>query len=288
MLATCLNSLVDQGVNIIIVDNDPDSHISPELPLNTVLIHEPRRGIANARNAGIEAALQMQAEWMAFIDDDMTAPEGWIRGLHTAAKKYAASAVAGSVLRIPDDRTPKWARSRRNKTKRSGIQEGQTIRVAQTNNILFKLDKIREHELRFNEQFGLRSGEDYEFFYRYTEFGAKMVRSNNENVQCIETIPRERLTLIGQTKAGYNAGHCRVVDARLLKRETDHQLRARGAKKLLSGGMSILICPLAIVLGYRRFMRAASAGTKQLAEGIGIFHAISGGEFAYYKQTTGE
>lgn len=83
------------GFEIVMVDNDPDGAALDTLrALGVTVIHEPRAGVANARNAGLKAA---RGEFIAFLDDDETAPESWLGELLRVQKATNADAVFGPV-----------------------------------------------------------------------------------------------------------------------------------------------------------------------------------------------
>jgi succinoglycan biosynthesis protein ExoM len=84
---------------IVMVDNDPAGsalealRMLPDTPHVTV-IHEPRAGVANARNAGLKAA---KGEFIAFLDDDETAATTWLDELLRVQAATSADAVFGPV-----------------------------------------------------------------------------------------------------------------------------------------------------------------------------------------------
>ncbi|WP_421737310.1 glycosyltransferase family 2 protein [Caulobacter sp.] len=99
---------VDFGdLEILVVDNDQvDSArstveglaVGAACPVHYV--HEPRAGVANARNAGMTRA---SGDFIAFLDDDEEAPAGWLAALLAAQARYAADVVFGPVrARAPD------------------------------------------------------------------------------------------------------------------------------------------------------------------------------------------
>ena len=70
-------------IQLIVVDNDPASGRVPAAlrhvgDIRLRIVHEPRRGLAVARNAGLAAA---RSEIVAFTDDDATADPGWLAAL---------------------------------------------------------------------------------------------------------------------------------------------------------------------------------------------------------------
>jgi len=94
LLTACLESLARQSVpaglavSIAVVDNEPQpvrralvSGFADRCPFPVHYVHQPRRGIAPARNAILDRAGELQADWIAMIDDDETAAPDWIEKL---------------------------------------------------------------------------------------------------------------------------------------------------------------------------------------------------------------
>jgi succinoglycan biosynthesis protein ExoM len=88
----------DASFEVVLVDNDPAG--SALIPLRTLndpritIVHEPRAGVANARNAGLRAA---RGDLIAFLDDDEIAPETWLAELLRVQRAHSADAVFGPV-----------------------------------------------------------------------------------------------------------------------------------------------------------------------------------------------
>src|SRR5690606_18400219 len=58
---------------------------------------EPRRGIANARNAALAAAQELGAAFLAFTDDDAVPEPDWLAQLIAGFETPATAAVAGRI-----------------------------------------------------------------------------------------------------------------------------------------------------------------------------------------------
>ncbi|MET3664833.1 glycosyltransferase family 2 protein [Caulobacter sp. 1776] len=94
-------------LELVIVDNDQIPSAKPVVddlakvaPFPVLYIHEPRPGVANARNAGMAKAT---GELIAFLDDDEEAPAGWLSALMAARERFNADVVFGPVkARAPD------------------------------------------------------------------------------------------------------------------------------------------------------------------------------------------
>lgn len=106
-LALAANSALRQAgldmasVELVIVDNDaaPSAReavagLAKNAPCPVVYVHEPRPGVAYARNAAMAAA---KGQLIAFLDDDEEAPETWLASLLAVQVRCDADVVFGPV-----------------------------------------------------------------------------------------------------------------------------------------------------------------------------------------------
>ncbi|KRA59620.1 glycosyl transferase [Caulobacter sp. Root655] len=112
-------------LELVIVDNDqtPSAQataaaLASEAPFAVHYVHEPRPGVANARNAGMARA---GGELIAFLDDDEEAPAGWLAALLAAQVRYDADVVFGPVRA----RAPAGVAAHRDYLERFFSREGQ-------------------------------------------------------------------------------------------------------------------------------------------------------------------
>lgn len=98
---SALAQRIDQPFELVLVDNDPDGSALELLrgliagrAARIAVVHEPRAGVANARNAGLAAA---RGELIAFLDDDEIAPPTWLAELARVQKAHSADVVFGPV-----------------------------------------------------------------------------------------------------------------------------------------------------------------------------------------------
>ena len=70
-------------------------------------IHEPVLGLSRARNTGWRAA---QGQYVAYLDDDAVASEGWLAGIEQAFEMFgpAVACIGGRCLPIWEAERPRW------------------------------------------------------------------------------------------------------------------------------------------------------------------------------------
>ncbi|HTK34158.1 MAG TPA: glycosyltransferase [Caulobacteraceae bacterium] len=96
---------------VVVVDNSPEGSArpvaeswSPALPI--LYVHEPRPGVATARNAGLA---KVAADYVAFLDDDEEAPPSWLETLLGVHKAFGADVTFGP-WRGQASAAPAWKR----------------------------------------------------------------------------------------------------------------------------------------------------------------------------------
>jgi glycosyltransferase involved in cell wall biosynthesis len=103
-LARCLEALSRQAtsrvIEIVVVDNDPDSGLTPPVVARfpaARLVTESRRGLSYARNAGILAS---RGDLIVATDDDVTMPEEWLERLVAPFCDPSVMVVTGNVFPV--------------------------------------------------------------------------------------------------------------------------------------------------------------------------------------------
>jgi glycosyltransferase involved in cell wall biosynthesis len=107
-LARALKSVFAQELvpdEIVVADNDPDGSakavvdaLRAATPCPLVYVHAAEPGVANARNAGFAAASGAR---IAQLDDDESAPSGWLAALEAVREDTGAHVVFGPVRPEP-------------------------------------------------------------------------------------------------------------------------------------------------------------------------------------------
>ena len=101
-LRRCLQAVRSQRttrrVEIVVVDNNPASGLTPPVVRDfdaVVLVREPRRGLAYARNAGF---LSASGQIAVATDDDVVVPPDWLERLLAPFSDPKVLATTGHVL----------------------------------------------------------------------------------------------------------------------------------------------------------------------------------------------
>ena len=285
MLRDCLDSLTQQLVPpnisaaIVVVDNESDPaaetivdefhHISP-IPI--YYVHEPRRGIACARNAVLDTATSMRADWIAMIDDDETAQPDWLANL-MAPEYLDVPVLTGRHVRHYPTPLPFWAVPRHGSTP---TDSGRHLDTAYTGNVRFAISLVNVG-LRFDERFNLLGGEDARFFNRARALGFSIKQTLRAITH--ETIHRERLTFRSQVYSSY----CRAASA-----AQDSKFKTRVSLYHLTHGILTMIAsPLCVVIGLRHFKRCALLGANHIAKALGYLAGGAGHRPTPYMDTVG-
>jgi succinoglycan biosynthesis protein ExoM len=285
MLLQCLSSLKPlkepEGVHlsIVIVDNEAapacaalvQSFARENVPFHYV--HEPRRGISMARNAILDKAAQIGADWIAMLDDDQVVKSDWLHCMCEAVRLEEADVVQGTAQPGLPDPLPIWAFP---KPKRKDWKRNATH--AATNGVLFKASLVDRMgaPLRFDERFGLVGGGDRDFFRRAFHAGARIVWT--PEAVSTESVPASKLTFRAQiTRTYYGA----IVAARqdhsyygLIPTLKGSAVKTMGA--LVGGLLAILLAPVAALHEERGGRKQLLKGSKRLATAAGIVVGLLG------------
>jgi succinoglycan biosynthesis protein ExoM len=283
MLANCLDAVGAQivragvEVHIIVVDNEaaPNNQglvedFAERCAFPVHYLHEPTRGIPQARNAALEKCVELGVAWIGFTDDDCWVSPVWLAGLLDATARHEADAVYGRrdfVFPLP---LPYWAAH----SEQTYHVEGQKLPHAATHNVLFSASLVRDGNLtglRFDES--LSHGEDTDFFYRAAQRGARIVFSRRPVV--FEMVAPERATLNYQTWRAYHYAASRSY----FHRRHDGTLRAfwglldRVVLKAPAAIARLGVAPLVWPFDERAFKSLVLKGAARLA---GVAGATAG------------
>ncbi|MEM9054196.1 MAG: glycosyltransferase [Pseudomonadota bacterium] len=207
-LATAVTSLFAQtlvsraGFDLVIVDNHPDATaaemievLRAKCPKGITLktVHEPRAGIANARNA---AMALVETDLVAFLDDDMSAPEDWLERLLDGYQAQPVSVSFGPVqTALPKDQTRHRAYFASFFARDPGHQTGLIDTSYGCGNALIDFSKVPGKAPWFDVTMNEMGGEDDRLFDR--------IRSGDGKFAWIAEAPVHEHPLPGRLKLNY-------------------------------------------------------------------------------------
>lgn len=221
-----LASLAQQRVpgarlHLFVIDND-DSESAQErvmqaaqsLSFGFSYLHAPAHNIALARNACLDAATALGADWIAFIDDDEIAPSGWLARLFQRAGASGADGVFGPIRASYPLDAPQWMRDL---APHSRGYDHADPRTGNTGNALLRWRGAPWQDRRFDPLHGRTGGEDIAFFSALHDMGARFAIAPDAEV--IERIERHRMHLDWLAHRRFRSGqsHVAVATSRLAR-----------------------------------------------------------------------
>jgi len=196
-LRTVLAQDLPEGLaaRVIVADNDtePSAQAVVEAAaegaaMPVTYVHAPARNISIARNACLDTA---DGDWLAFIDDDETAPPDWIATLWQAARTQGYDAVFGPVIANYPDNAPGWMRAGDYHSSHVPVHGGR-VETGQSGNVLMRWGDGPIRAERFLLEKGRTGGEDVEFFFRLTRLGCRL--GAEDAAKLYEEAPPARLS----------------------------------------------------------------------------------------------
>ncbi len=205
-------ALAEVTVSLIVCDNSPEASARAQVagfahdaPIAVTYVHEPKTGVANARNAAVASAAQFSARFIAFLDDDEEAPANWLMSLLMTQETFAADVVFGPVharLADPETRFPSYFDAF---FSRSGPATSQRLDAYYgCGNSLLRRDLLSATRKPFDTGHNEMGGEDDKLFHGLQSRGAVMAWAADAVV--FEDVPPSRSTLNYTLKRAFAYG----------------------------------------------------------------------------------
>lgn len=281
------NQIENPKIEVIVVDNDPTrsaENFCEQLKLNfkwkLKYLSEPERGISYVRNKAV-SEVSINADFVAFIDDDEVPEPSWLEELLIVQQKYHSDVVAGPSLPFfPAKDVPQWViKGKFFEPQR--YQTGHLLKFTSTNNVLIRAQILRTMNKIFDERFALTGGEDTHFFMRVYRAGYKLVWADLAIVH--EWIPQSRTNAKWILQRGYRCHSTYGLCEKELKPLTRVLFRriSTGSARIAIGMISLLP---SIVLSRHLFVQALL----QICRGAGMLSGLMGRSYEEYQSIHGD
>ncbi|MEW5423509.1 glycosyltransferase family 2 protein [Amorphus sp. 3PC139-8] len=244
-LVRAIRSLLDQALpvgvvlEIVVVDNAPEGGSEAVLASlcdpgahHLRVVHEPRLGVATARNAGLAAAT---GDLVGFLDDDCTAAPDWLATRIACLEATEADAAFGPRLahleRVPE-RDADWFVTRFSQD--LGFNDGSPVEglcdYLPLPGSLYRRARCFPEADTFDQRLDQTGGEDILMFKRLAAAGRRLVWCDEAPV--IEHVPATRLTHAYVWRRRYADGRVRCLVPSLLKPPHRREIAIQMAKGL--------------------------------------------------------
>lgn len=252
---------------------------------------ETNIGISNARNRALEYAIQDNADFLVFVDDDEQVEVDWLVKLVSEQQRLDLDIVGSPVRPIPaNPNLSPWKKlvwsgieahsikAERKARMKWSENKADTIKIA-TGSWMGKIDFFRRTGLRFDSRIGLAGGEDWNLWIQARKLRARTGWAPDATVY--ETVPCCRISLSYHFRR--NRDH-NATEFGVLYRSNRRLALRRFPTKLLSRFWKLItsICTLPFTAGPALISMAMALG------GItGLFGALFGISSKHYSSTTG-
>ncbi len=271
------------GAELLVVDNDEkptaEDTVRQVGDARVRYAHEPRPGIAAARNRGLQET--WGRDIIVFIDDDERPEPGWLENLLRTHRDYAADAVAGPVVSSFTGEPDAWIRGGRF-FDRLRHPTGTEVPLAATNNLLLARPFVETAKLRFDEEFGLSGGSDTVFSLALRKAGGRIVWCDEAVV--VDVVPASRATREWVLRRAFRMGNSgarariHVADAPVAG------LRERFSALVQGLGRVVLGAARWVVGALSRSMPDRARAIRMIFRGAGMVGAAFGYTYFEYKR----
>ena len=187
----------ERAVEIVVADNDPEAsakdfvlHFSKSSPIEVVYKHVPNPGVSNARNGALDVA---RGRFIAFLDDDMEALNGWLEELIKTALKYKTGITFGPAIALmPNKEDPLNPYMEPFFSRVVDEPEGYITKCLGTGGCLLDRAICKMPSPVFNPIHNETGGEDDALFQHLRRKGAKVAWA--KKAESYEIVPASRAT----------------------------------------------------------------------------------------------
>lgn len=272
-------SIIDE-INLLIIDNDTELSAKKNVEeLHTKFIDFFKihysgfqvKGLSYIRNELLRNAMQLNPDFIVFIDDDEYVTKEWLNSLMGAILTSNADAVRGPVLAVAEKPYPDniWCWFNR-----ENYSDGSRIYSLTTGNLILRRSSLEKYNVWFDKRFNLTGFED-------SYFGIQMLKKKAtiywaSQAVTYETIPESKANIKWLMLRNYNGAITYTI---MLKIE----------REFLKIAIKLFLSILYIVGGFITLpsilfpLRRKYWGLLKISEGIGGIAGLLNIKFYEYK-----
>jgi succinoglycan biosynthesis protein ExoM len=259
--------VADPPCDIMVVDNDPEAGAAQAVSqvAGVQYVHEPRPGIAAARNRALSEGAGRSS--LVFLDDDEEPVSGWLQALLDLHRRTGAAGVVGPVVSQFSQEPGSWIGAGEVFARRR-LPTGTEVVVAATNNLLLDLVQVQRLGLQFDERFGLSGGSDTLFTRQLTRAGGRLVWCDEALV--VDNVPPDRATRQWVLRRSLRSGNTWARTSLLLADRGSGAILER-ARLLIAGSARMLGGAVKTAIGFAvRSPRRRARGERAAMRGLGM------------------
>lgn len=275
-----IDESVIERVAMIIMDND-QRKTAESTVINLMekfgAVHElyyyyfPVKGLSNVRNEMIKKGLELNPDFLVFIDDDEYVSAEWLNELVKNIVFNNGDMTMGPVRSVVSEKIPDnvscWL-------DRDDYPDNTRLKFIRTGNLIIRVSSILQYKISFDVRFNLTGGEDSYFGVQMIRKGASIFWASK--AVAWETVPDDRANIKWILKRHYNGAN---KYAYILKIEHD---RMKILRKFLISILYMILGICASVFTLVPF-RKRYWGILKLAEGFGGVAGFLSLRYAAYR-----
>jgi glycosyltransferase involved in cell wall biosynthesis len=269
---------------VLIVDNDPEASARdvvqdaatsfPRLAIR--YLHEPRAGIAAARNCALDGT---RSDVLVFIDDDEVPTSRWLEKMMSMYCRKLPTAVIGPVRHEFEVVPSPWIVAG-GFFQRRREEDGAPIGEGASNNMLLDMQRVRALGIRFDDRLGLTGGEDSLFTKQLVKCGGQIIWCDEAEV--VDLVPRRRISGQWVMRRAFRLGNTPPRVDLLMAVTSWSRLKTR-VRYSVRGLIRVAIGSSRIAWGAVRFdQRHRARGSRTVARGAGMLAGALGYQYTEY------
>jgi glycosyltransferase involved in cell wall biosynthesis len=276
----------DYSIRIVVVDNDAEGsaarvikEFSENTPYPIESVIEPEPGIPFAREKSVQMCWDDDA--LIFVDDDETAPPGWLATMLQAWETTGADVVTGPIKGQIPEGAPAWNHYSDVHDSTGQHTTGKEMGKAYTNNTLVSQRVYHQITPAFHPAFRYTGSSDLHFFLRVHQAGFRIVWCEEACIN--EDVPESRTTLKWLIRRAFRSGSGDTISRLLIRRGllSYLQVLAYASARVVS---AIGFAVAGLLLGRRAYLLKA---VRRFFSGIGSLAGIVGINHDEYRERHG-